>query len=133
MRKLPAYMVPKKYLPIEKIPVTINAKVDKKALANIYAGTKKGAAASKNSTIEGDILENILKTKFCELLDLGINEIDLDSDFFAMGGNSLIAMKLLSQLRETFDVEISLTDLFMTSTIREMKELLEEKNAVIIS
>lgn len=133
MRKLPAYMVPKKYLPIEKIPVTINAKVDKKALANIYAGTKKGAAASKNSTIEGDILENILKTKFCELLDLGMNEIDLDSDFFAMGGNSLIAMKLLSQLRETFDVEISLTDLFMTSTIREMKELLEEKNAVIIS
>ena len=102
-------------------------------MANIYAGTKKGAVASKNSTIEGDILENILKTKFCELLDLGMNEIDLDSDFFAMGGNSLIAMKLLSQLRETFDVEISLTDLFMTSTIREMKELLEEKNAVIIS
>lgn len=61
-----------------------------------------------------------------------MDEIDLDSDFFAMGGNSLIAMKLLSQLRENFDVEITLTDLFMTSTIREMKELLEEKNAVLV-
>ena len=49
-----------------------------------------------------------------------------------MGGNSLIAMKLLSQLRENFDVEITLTDLFMTSTIREMKELLEKKNAVLV-
>ena len=39
-----------------------------------------------------------------------MDEIDLDSDFFAMGGNSLIAMKLLSQLRENFDVEITLTD-----------------------
>jgi yersiniabactin nonribosomal peptide synthetase len=61
-----------------------------------------------------------------------MDEIDLDSDFFAMGGNSLIAMKLLSQLRENFDVEITLTDLFMTSTIREMKELLEKKNAVLV-
>lgn len=78
------------------------------------------------------MLENILKEKFCELLDLKMDEIDLDSDFFAMGGNSLIAMKLLSQLRENFDVEITLTDLFMTSTIREMKELLEEKNAVLV-
>ena len=78
------------------------------------------------------MLENILKEKFCELLDLKMDEIDLDSDFFAMGGNSLIAMKLLSQLRENFDVEITLTDLFMTSTIREMKELLEKKNAVLV-
>ena len=77
-------------------------------------------------------MENILKEKFCELLDLKMDEIDLDSDFFAMGGNSLIAMKLLSQLRENFDVEITLTDLFMTSTIREMKELLEKKNAVLV-
>ena len=40
-------------------------------------------------------------------------------------------MKLLSQLRETFEVDITLTDLFTTSTIREMKDLLEERNAVI--
>lgn len=131
MSKLPAYMVPKKYVAIDEIPITINAKVDKKSLAKLYAGRKKEVAPRISAT-ESDVLENILKEKFCELLDLKMDEIDLDSDFFAMGGNSLIAMKLLSQLRENFDVEITLTDLFMTSTIREMKELLEEKNAVLV-
>ena len=57
--------------------------------------------------------------------------MELDSDFFAMGGDSLIAMKLLSQLRETFEVNVSLTDLFTTSTIREMHALLTEKGAVL--
>ncbi len=131
MSKLPAYMVPKKYVAIDEIPITINAKVDKKSLAKLYAGRKKEVAPRISAT-ESDVLENILKEKFCELLDLKMDEIDLDSDFFAMGGNSLIAMKFLSQLRENFDVEITLTDLFMTSTIREMKELLEEKNAVLV-
>lgn len=129
--KLPEYMVPKKYFMISEIPVTINAKVDKKELVKLYADMKK-EVVPQASAAEGEALENILKIKFCELLDLEMSEINLDSDFFAMGGNSLIAMKLLSQLRENLDAEITLTDLFMTSTIREMKELLEEKKASII-
>ena len=93
----------------------------------------KRFSKDKKVTDNGEMseLKILLREKFCELLNLSGDEIDLDSDFFAMGGNSLIAMKLLSQLRETFDVDISLTDLFMTSTIREMKELLEERNAII--
>lgn len=130
-KKLPEYMIPKRFIWLEQIPVTLNGKVDKAELKRIYEhslNSKKHKNVSEDKQSE---LEILLREKFCELLNLTLEEVDMDSDFFAMGGNSLIAMKLLSQLRETFDVELSLTDLFMTSTIREMKELLEERNAVI--
>lgn len=129
--KLPDYMMPKAFIYLDKIPLTINGKVDKKSLASIYETSSKNKDKKVTDNGEMSELEILLRDKFCELLNLSGDEIDLDSDFFAMGGNSLIAMKLLSQLRETFDVDISLTDLFMTSTIREMKELLEERNAII--
>ncbi|WP_173472379.1 non-ribosomal peptide synthetase [Eubacterium ruminantium] len=129
--KLPDYMMPKAFIYLDKIPLTINGKVDKKSLASIYEASSKNKDKKVTDNGEMSELEILLREKFCELLNLSGDEIDLDSDFFAMGGNSLIAMKLLSQLRETFDVDISLTDLFMTSTIREMKELLEERNAII--
>lgn len=131
--KFPNYMIPNKFILIEEIPVTINGKINKKELKKIYEYKKNSIEVSNIVTKDGDELENILKIKFCELLNLELDKVDLDSDFFILGGNSLMAMKLLTQIRSTFDVEISLTDLFATSTIREMKELLEEKNAVIIS
>ena len=129
--KLPEYMMPKRFIHLEQIPVTRNAKTDMEELKRIYASLSQEKTEKKVDSGEESALETLLKEKFCELLDLDGTDVDLDSDFFAMGGNSLIAMRLLSALRETFEVELTLTDLFTTSTIREMRDLLLERNAVI--
>ncbi|SDY37521.1 non-ribosomal peptide synthetase [Lachnobacterium bovis] len=129
--KIPDYMVPKRFIRVERIPMTSNAKVDKKELRRIFDVHINQKQIKEKKTNSQTCLEELLKEKFCDLLELSADEVNIDSDFFAMGGNSLIAMKLLSQLRETFEVDITLTDLFTTSTIREMKDLLEERNAVI--
>lgn len=126
---LPSYMVPKQFIKIDTIPLTNNGKIDKNELLRIYEKKlqqfAKKKAKTKDETLDSSI-ETELKEMFSEMLDIP-KDIDIDDDFFTLGGNSLIAMRLLSQIREKYKVEISLTDLFTTSTIREMKELLEEK------
>ena len=132
-QRLPDYMIPKRFLYLEEIPMTRNGKTDLEELKRIYASLTEEKREQKPASQEGDALEELLKTRFCQLLNLEREEVNLDSDFFAMGGNSLIAMRLLSALRETFEAELTLTDLFTTSTIREMRDLLLERNAVIKS
>ncbi len=132
-QKLPDYMMPKRFLCLEQIPRTRNGKTNLEELKRIYVSLTEEKGEQKPASQEGDALEEILKTRFCQLLNLEKGEVNLDSDFFAMGGNSLIAMRLLSALRETFEAELTLTDLFTTSTIREMRDLLLERNAVIRS
>lgn len=126
---LPDYMIPQKILQIEDIPVTLNGKVDKHRLLEKYEAEEHKKAASKPEirTAQGDELEKQLTKMFCELLGIEDENVDVDADLFAMGGNSLIAMRLLSQMRDVLSVEVTLTDLFATSTIREMKELIERK------
>lgn len=128
---LPDYMLPGNFIHIDSMPVTANSKVDINELTKIYKAERKKKNTQQSEISGSDEIEKILKDKFCELLGISTDEVELDSDFFAMGGDSLIAMKLLSQLRETFEVNVSLTDLFTTSTIREMHALLTEKGAVL--
>lgn len=128
---LPDYMLPGSFIHIDSMPVTANSKVDINELTKIYKAERKKKNTQQSEISGSDEIEKILKDKFCELLGISTDEVELDSDFFAMGGDSLIAMKLLSQLRETFEVNVSLTDLFTTSTIREMHALLTEKGAVL--
>jgi phthiocerol/phenolphthiocerol synthesis type-I polyketide synthase E len=55
----------------------------------------------------------------------GIYAIDVDSNFFELGGTSLIAVQLVAAIRERFSVELSLTSLFEHPTIRELAEELQ--------
>jgi acyl carrier protein len=58
---------------------------------------------------------------------LGIDDIGLDDDFFDLGGNSLSAIELMSQVRDVFDVELTIGFLFEAPTLSELTELLEQQ------
>lgn len=60
---------------------------------------------------------------------LGIDDIALDDDFFDLGGNSLSAIELMSQVREVFDVELTIGFLFEAPTLAELTDLLEQQAA----
>ncbi len=84
--KLPPYMVPSATMQIEKIPLTVNQKVDRRALPKIEF-TKTEYSAPENSAEED----------FCSVFSsvLGIEKVGRDDDFFALGGSSISAMKVV--------------------------------------
>ena len=59
--------------------------------------------------------------------DILEQEVNLDSDFFDMGGNSLQAVRLTNLISEKFDLEVGIGELFENSTVRRMSELIGEK------
>ncbi len=105
--RLPAYMVPSFFTPLEALPLTANGKIDRKALP------APGSSEQRNAPPDPGAL-TALETALAQLWApmLGIEQVGIHSSFFELGGNSLVAIRLLDKIRETFQVKISLGDLF---------------------
>ncbi|MCR4612366.1 MAG: amino acid adenylation domain-containing protein [Bacteroidaceae bacterium] len=112
----PAYMVPAVIMQIDKIPLTVNMKVDKKALPK---PERKAAdyVAPANKTEED----------FCAIFSsvLGIDRISAEADFFEIGGSSILAMKVVIAA-EKAGYKIVYNDVFTYTTPRAMAEFLGE-------
>ncbi len=120
-KKLPSYMIPNKFIQIEKMPLTSNGKVNRKELLNINKVERKGKFLKK---AEGKIqlsLELIYK-EILSIENIGINE-----SFFDLGGDSLQVIKLISKIFEIFDMEFNYNEVYMHSTIQGLSKLISEK------
>src|SRR5262249_53286653 len=100
--KLPDYMVPSGFVPLENLPLTPNGKVDRKALPvpQVIAPPKASVAAPTSP-----LQQNIAKTS-AEVL--GVSQIGVHDNFFELGGNSLLATQLIARLRENLNLELPL-------------------------
>jgi FkbM family methyltransferase len=117
---LPGYMVPSSFVLLEKLPLTANGKVDRRALpAPQYTRTDLAGEYAGPRTLSEELLANIW------LALLGVEEIGIDDNFFELGGHSLLATQLMSRVREAFGVEVSLRELFEGPTIRELGAVIE--------
>ncbi|MEM6252546.1 MAG: amino acid adenylation domain-containing protein [Cyanobacteria bacterium P01_D01_bin.156] len=105
---LPSYMVPTRYQILEKIPLTPNGKVDRRALPVPALGATTEYIAP-NTPTEIKIVQ--LWQTLLEVEQVGIND-----NFFEVGGNSLTAMQLLSKLQQTFSTELTIAQLFGSLT-----------------
>lgn len=118
--ELPAYMIPNLYVRLESLPLTANGKLDKKKLpvpelgANIEYGKYKEAETQT---------EKILSGIFREILQ--INQISVDGNFFDYGGHSLLAMKVISRIKEKFMVQLELKDFFNTPKISDLSKIID--------
>ncbi|WP_218040376.1 non-ribosomal peptide synthetase [Actinomadura sp. WMMB 499] len=121
---LPESMVPAAVVVLDAMPLTPNGKVDTKALPRPELTAPAPAAGAAYRAPSGP-REEAVAAVFADLLGVPAGRIGADDDFFALGGNSLIAMRVVSRVRRAFDAEIPVRALFEAPTVAGLAALLD--------
>jgi amino acid adenylation domain-containing protein len=121
-RFLPAYMIPTAFVALPAIPVTPNGKVDRAALP---APSVAGHESRDGNLAPRTPFEKALAAIWMEVL--GIESVGIQDNFFELGGHSLLATQVMSRLRERFQTELELRDLFEAPTIAELATVLVDR------
>ena len=111
-KSLPAHMVPSLFRRIERVPRTLHGKVDTGALPDPVSATPAVSQVTEAATSEiEDQLLMIWKAV------LGIKRLGPMDSFFELGGDSLLAIRLLGQIRDRWSIDLSMADLFDQPTV----------------
>ncbi|REC61343.1 hypothetical protein DRF65_16645 [Chryseobacterium pennae] len=119
LEKLPRYMVPDLFIILEEIPLTPNGKIDRKFLSSIEKSELINLKKLRPETIN--------EKGICEIWEtvLGLQNINIDDNFFDIGGNSLLLMELITKLNEKFKKTIRINELYKFATIKEQALLVD--------
>ncbi|CAM3417174.1 Peptide synthetase [Xenorhabdus nematophila ATCC 19061] len=116
-KQLPEYMVPSLYIPLERMPLSLNNKIDKKALPvpNEDDLRRQAYTAPRDET----------EKKLCQLWKnlLKVHQVGIHDNFFTLGGHSLQATRLISSIRSELDVEIPLRTIFEHPTLEQLSKV----------
>lgn len=115
---LPDYMMPAVIVPLVHLPLTANGKLDRAALP-----VPPAPASPASSMAPQGATEQLLAELFCDALKLP--QVGRMEDFFALGGNSLHAIRLLNQLGNRLGIMLPLPSLFEARTIAELASRLD--------
>ncbi|MEW1749997.1 non-ribosomal peptide synthase/polyketide synthase [Streptomyces angustmyceticus] len=120
-RTLPAHMVPAAYVALDALPLTVNGKLDHRALP---APGPDGFAAGEDRTAPRTEAERLVARVWAEVLDAG--EVGAEDSFFALGGDSILAIRVTSRLRAALGAEVSPRLLFTHPTVAALAAALPD-------
>ncbi len=119
--RLPEPCVPARVMPLPALPVNANGKVDRQALEGLAAGLRRGDDSAGHTGESGACeppaveRETILASLWRSLL--AVDEVGRHDNFFALGGTSLLAMRLAARARAALGVETAVRDVFEQPTL----------------
>ncbi|NEP13419.1 MAG: alpha/beta fold hydrolase, partial [Symploca sp. SIO2C1] len=121
--RLPEYLLPNGYVVLPQLPLTPNGKVDRKALPapDVASSLSTEFVAPETKT------EKALAEIWTEVL--GIKQVGIHDNFFDLGGHSLIAVRLMSQIEKQFGKNLPLATLFKAPTITQLANILQFKDS----
>ncbi|WP_143532413.1 non-ribosomal peptide synthetase [Saccharothrix sp. ALI-22-I] len=109
--RLPAFLCPARYVPLPELPLNGSGKVDRAALRSVRAPGARGTDRTQPATATQRRLAKLWEN----LLDAP--EVFAEDDFFAVGGNSLLAVRLAFRVQEEFGVEMPVAELHRARTL----------------
>lgn len=124
--RLPEFMLPQRIVPIDALPLLLNGKLDRKALQQQSLGTPLAVAsvpADLSISLAGTSEQMAVSGVWAEVLNL--THVDIDADFFDIGGHSMLAIRLLLLLEQRTGKRLTLTNVLEAPTVRKMAELLQ--------
>ncbi|QEI43193.1 Tyrocidine synthase 3 [Dolichospermum sp. UHCC 0315A] len=112
--KLPEYMVPNAFVILDSLPLTPNGKIDHRALPapDLHREFKHKYVAPRTP------VEEMLAQIWAQVLK--VEQVGIEDNFFTFGGHSLLAIQLVSHIRNIFQLELPLRELFAAPTIAEL-------------
>lgn len=125
-RKLPSYMIPHEIYMIDAIPVKSNGKTDMESL-NLHASVSMTETWEITEEEPANEYERIIKEIWTDVLQCRIS--GMSDDFFSLGGHSIQLTKLYNKLFQKFPNTITLSELYLNSTIRKLARLIEERES----
>ncbi|HKG13792.1 MAG TPA: amino acid adenylation domain-containing protein, partial [Pyrinomonadaceae bacterium] len=115
--RVPEYMIPSYFVTLERMPLTSNGKVDKRALP------EPGAEEAEASETPRTPVEEVVAGLWVELL--GCQRVGTKDSFFSLGGHSLLATQMLLRIRKIFKVDVPLRELFESPTVAGLAKNIE--------
>ena len=114
LQRLPDYMIPSFFIHMEKFPLSVNGKLDRKALPSpqVEESVAFEPAITKTEWMVAEIWSDVLKQNAAQ--------ISVTRSFFEVGGHSLLAMAVVNKLLKRHNVAISLKEFLSLNTIREL-------------
>jgi len=115
-QSMPDYMVPSAFVVLDKLPLTTNGKIDRRALPAPEGGpVNRGVFVAPRTAVE-----QALASIWCEVLK--VPRIGIEDDFFELGGHSLLATRVMARIREQLKVELPLRVLFEAPTVTRLAD-----------
>jgi amino acid adenylation domain-containing protein len=123
-QQLPPYMVPSQFVSLTELPLTANGKVDRRALPDPEI---ERATVAREFCGPRTPAEEMLASIWSEVFRL--SRVGIHDSFFELGGESILAIKLISRVNKDFDIELPVRALFEQPTIAELAPLIVRDQA----
>ncbi|HLM68076.1 MAG TPA: non-ribosomal peptide synthetase, partial [Longimicrobium sp.] len=127
--RLPEYMVPSAFVPLDSMPLTGSGKTDRKALPAPDASAVAEAAAE--FVAPRNVVEDMLAEIWAEVLRR--EPIGVTQNFFALGGHSLLATQVLVRIGDTFEVELPIRTFFADPTVAGLAAAIEAAGSPVLA